>query len=150
MYTKEFEGEKGRMFCFFCTGEPFKGVCTLLAFFDQKASTVKHNKPTLYISYECIVMDHDLSVLTQPDISKQILQFLCRFINYINDIINFVNTTHSPSSLMCRQVRSSPCPWVWTRASASHVNPLPQCTTLAVGYWEEPRPTSSHTPMPSR
>ena len=59
-----------------------------------------------------------------------------------------ISFTHSPSSLMCHLVRSSAPPLVWTRAYASHVNPLPQCTTLAVGYWEEPRPTSSHTPIP--
>ena len=51
---------------------------------------------------------------------------------------------------MCHQVRISVHPLEWTRASASRVNPLPQCTTLAVGYWEEPRPTLSHTPTPSR
>ena len=50
---------------------------------------------------------------------------------------------------MFHQMRISAHPLEWTRASASHVNPLPQCTTLAVGYWEEPRPTLSHTPTPS-
>ena len=56
----------------------------------------------------------------------------------------------SLSFQMFHLMRISLRPWVWTRVSASHVNPLPQCTTLAVGYWEEPRPTSSHTLMPSR